>query len=45
MFIASTIIAALLALLLLGSAVSKLRRDPRVVRRIHEVVSWQSGER
>ena len=38
MFIAYIIIAAVLALVLLASAVSKLRRDPRVVRTIHEIV-------
>jgi hypothetical protein len=38
MFIAYIIIAAVLALLLLASAASKLRRDPRVVQSIHETV-------
>ncbi|MDP9332313.1 MAG: DoxX family protein [Actinomycetota bacterium] len=38
MFIACIVIASVLALLLLASAASKLRRDPRVVRTIHETV-------
>jgi hypothetical protein len=38
MFIAYIAIAAVLALMLLASAAFKLRRDPRVVRSIHENV-------
>jgi hypothetical protein len=38
MFIAYVIIAPVLALMLLASAAFKLRRDPRVVGSIHEIV-------
>ncbi len=38
MFIAYIIIAVLMSLLLIGSGIAKLRREPRVVHGIHEVV-------
>ncbi len=38
MFIAYTIIAIIMSLLLIASGVAKLRRNPQIVHSIHEVV-------
>ncbi|GAC1645701.1 MAG: hypothetical protein NVS4B12_11990 [Ktedonobacteraceae bacterium] len=38
MFIAYSIIALIISLLLVGSGIAKVRRDPRIVHGMHEVV-------
>ena len=47
MFIAYTVLAVIMSFLLVGSATAKLRRDPRVVHSINEVIGvplrWLPG--